>query len=191
MYVLSALLVVPSSHYLKFQVPGSCGKLPTDIGNPAGGSLTSDQWLLLATLYGPIVVGIIWTLSFIPSLSRCTQIPQLWNTCLPHDGATEIIRGHVRVIERLEANKKAELTRKAENKKALAEAKKQGREVFEAVRAQIDQENLKIAEEKQQKKLCEKAEKAKLVAAKKAKAAALKVSPTFIWLLSWHFITSL
>jgi len=39
-------------------VPSSCGKLPTDIGVPSGGSLTADQWLLLATVYGPIVVRI-------------------------------------------------------------------------------------------------------------------------------------
>jgi len=29
-----------------------------DIGVPSGGSLTADQWLLLATVYGPIVVRI-------------------------------------------------------------------------------------------------------------------------------------
>lgn len=40
----------------QFIVPGSCGKLPTDIGMPSGGSLTADQWLLLATVYGPIIV---------------------------------------------------------------------------------------------------------------------------------------
>ena len=40
----------------QFIVPSSCGKLPTDIGEPSGGSLTADQWLLLATVYGPIVV---------------------------------------------------------------------------------------------------------------------------------------
>ncbi|KAG1729231.1 hypothetical protein EDD22DRAFT_853172 [Suillus occidentalis] len=38
-----------------FIVPGSCGKLPTDIGMPSGGSLTADQWLLLTTVYGPII----------------------------------------------------------------------------------------------------------------------------------------
>jgi hypothetical protein len=38
-----------------FVVPVSCGKLPIDISVPSGGSLTADQWLLLATVYGPIV----------------------------------------------------------------------------------------------------------------------------------------
>lgn len=40
-----------------FIVPRSCGKLPTDIGMPSGGSLTADQWLLLATVYGPIIMN--------------------------------------------------------------------------------------------------------------------------------------
>ncbi|KAG1727629.1 hypothetical protein EDB19DRAFT_1642914, partial [Suillus lakei] len=40
-----------------FVIPSSCGKLPTDIGMPSGGSLTVDQWLLLSTVYGPIIVS--------------------------------------------------------------------------------------------------------------------------------------
>ncbi|KAG2336005.1 hypothetical protein BDR05DRAFT_1006250 [Suillus weaverae] len=38
-----------------FTIPSSCGKLPNDIGMPSGGSLTADQWLLLSTVYGPII----------------------------------------------------------------------------------------------------------------------------------------
>ncbi|KAI6036714.1 hypothetical protein BKA83DRAFT_4041526, partial [Pisolithus microcarpus] len=38
-----------------FVIPSSCGKLPTDISIPTGGSLTADQWLLLATVYGPLI----------------------------------------------------------------------------------------------------------------------------------------
>jgi hypothetical protein len=41
---------------MQFIIPTSCGKLPTDIGVPSGGSLTADQWMLLATVYGPIAV---------------------------------------------------------------------------------------------------------------------------------------
>jgi hypothetical protein len=44
--------------HIKFIVPVSCGRLPTDIGMPSGGSLTADQWLLLATAYGPIIVSL-------------------------------------------------------------------------------------------------------------------------------------
>ncbi|KAI0668702.1 hypothetical protein C8Q78DRAFT_1097701 [Trametes maxima] len=33
-----------------FSVPSSAGKLPKDIGTPAGGSLTADQWRLLALI---------------------------------------------------------------------------------------------------------------------------------------------
>jgi hypothetical protein len=34
------------------------GKLPKDIGMPSGGLLTADQWLLLSTVYGPIVISL-------------------------------------------------------------------------------------------------------------------------------------
>ena len=47
-----------STDSVQFVVPNSCGKLPTDIGTPAGGSLTAAQWLLLSTLYRSIVVSL-------------------------------------------------------------------------------------------------------------------------------------
>ncbi|OCH84788.1 hypothetical protein OBBRIDRAFT_798774 [Obba rivulosa] len=36
------------------------GHLPSLIGEPAGGSLTADQWLLLATVVGPLLLPQIW-----------------------------------------------------------------------------------------------------------------------------------
>ncbi|KIJ06688.1 hypothetical protein PAXINDRAFT_158658 [Paxillus involutus ATCC 200175] len=72
-----------------FKIPGSCGKLPTDIGMPSGGSLTADQWLLLSTVYGPIV------------------IPQLWSACLPETDGDTLLADRVALIARLEADKTA------------------------------------------------------------------------------------
>ncbi|KIK79291.1 hypothetical protein PAXRUDRAFT_71203, partial [Paxillus rubicundulus Ve08.2h10] len=141
-------------------IPGSCGKLPTDIGMPSGGSLTADQWLLLSTVYGPII------------------IPQLWSACLPQDTDNDILRQRVSVIEKIEAQKQQEVTCKAVNKKALADAKKQGKEAFDAERARIAQDNLAISETKKQEKLqqaaAKQAEKVRLAAAKKARNAEIK-----------------
>ncbi|KAI0054356.1 hypothetical protein BV25DRAFT_1951632 [Artomyces pyxidatus] len=44
----------------EFEIPGYLGRLPTLVGIPAGGSLTADQWLLLATVVGPIAIPQIW-----------------------------------------------------------------------------------------------------------------------------------
>ncbi|KAF9229097.1 hypothetical protein BS17DRAFT_762812 [Gyrodon lividus] len=127
---------------------------------PSGGSLTADQWLLLSTVYGPII------------------IPQLWSTCLPQDTDDDILCQCVSVIEKIEAQKQQEVTCKAMNKKALAEAKKQGKEAFDAERAQITQDNLTISETKKQEKLQQAAakqvEEVRLTAAKKARNAEIK-----------------
>ncbi|KAF8834357.1 hypothetical protein BDN67DRAFT_1016592 [Paxillus ammoniavirescens] len=145
-----------------FIIPGSCGKLPTDIGMPSGGSLTADQWLLLATVYGPII------------------IPQLWSLCLPEDTDDNILCHRVVIIEKLEAKNLQEATRKAVNKKALEEAKKLSKEALETEKARIAQENLAISEAKKQEKLqqqaAKQAEKVRLTAARKAKNAEMKLS---------------
>ncbi|KAI6034173.1 hypothetical protein BKA83DRAFT_55423, partial [Pisolithus microcarpus] len=118
-----------------FIIPSSCGKLPTDIGIPAGGSLTADQWLLLATVYGPIV------------------IPQIWSTYLPVTASSEALTRRLAVVEKAETQKQLEVARKANNKASLAEAKKQGKEAYEAERSRIVQENLAMAEAKKNEKL--------------------------------------
>ncbi|KIN97963.1 hypothetical protein M404DRAFT_31780 [Pisolithus tinctorius Marx 270] len=118
-----------------FVIPGSCGKLPTDIGTPASGSLMADQWLLLATVYGPII------------------IPQIWSTFLPSNASDEASSHCIAVIERAEMEKQQEVTRKANNKVSLAEAKKHGKEAYETEKARIAQEKITIAEAKQREKL--------------------------------------
>ncbi|EIW62028.1 uncharacterized protein TRAVEDRAFT_35446 [Trametes versicolor FP-101664 SS1] len=42
------------------QLPSKLGRLPKLIGEPAGGSLTADQWLILATIVGPLVLPALW-----------------------------------------------------------------------------------------------------------------------------------
>ncbi|KAF8839059.1 hypothetical protein BDN67DRAFT_1012597 [Paxillus ammoniavirescens] len=147
---------------IDFVVLGSCGKLPTDIGMLSGGCLTADQWLLLSTVYGPIV------------------IPQLWSASLPQDINPEILCQHVIMIQKLESEKQEQANRKANYKKALEEAKKLGKEAHEAEKARIAQEKLELAEMKKQEKLqaaaSKRAEKIRLTAAKKAKAVQAKAS---------------
>ncbi|KAG1722929.1 uncharacterized protein EDB91DRAFT_1255844 [Suillus paluster] len=122
-----------------FIVPGSCGRLPTDIGMPSGGSLTTDQWLLLATAYGPII------------------IPQLWSTCLPSDSGDQILHQRVTMIQKLETKKEADATHILEDRTALAEAKKRGKEAFEAEKARIarDKKKAKAAQRKGKRKAVE------------------------------------
>ncbi|KIN96499.1 hypothetical protein M404DRAFT_33208 [Pisolithus tinctorius Marx 270] len=132
-----------------FIIPGSCSKLPTDIGTPAGGSLTADQWLLLAT------------------------IPQIWSTFLPSNASDKASSHRIAVIERAETEKQQEVTRKANNKVSLAEAKKCGKEAYETEKAWIAQEKITITEAKQ----CEKLQQAAAKQAEKAQqAGAAKVS---------------
>ncbi|KIK33063.1 hypothetical protein CY34DRAFT_27105 [Suillus luteus UH-Slu-Lm8-n1] len=138
-----------------FIVPVSCSRLPTDIGMPSGGSLTADQWLLLATAYGPII---------------------LWSTCLPYDGDDQILHQRVAMIQKLENEKEADATCKLEDRTALA--KKRGKEAFEAKKAHIARDKLAASEAKNQEKLrleaIKQTKKAQLAAEKKAKATQRK-----------------
>ena len=71
-------------------VPSSCGKLLTDIGMPLGGSLTADQWLLLATVYGLIVVCASILFSS-PLLIVNLQVPQFWASSLLVHGGNDVL----------------------------------------------------------------------------------------------------
>ncbi|KJA21043.1 hypothetical protein HYPSUDRAFT_1089591 [Hypholoma sublateritium FD-334 SS-4] len=50
----------------KIEMPKKLGRLPAMIGEPAGGSLTADQWLIFATVVAPLVIPQIWE-EFLPS----------------------------------------------------------------------------------------------------------------------------
>lgn len=43
----------------QLQLPSKLGHLLELIGEPVGGSLTADQWLILATIVGPLVVCVL------------------------------------------------------------------------------------------------------------------------------------
>ncbi|KAJ3500582.1 hypothetical protein NLJ89_g9730 [Agrocybe chaxingu] len=46
-------------------MPAKLGRLPSLIGEPAGGSLTADQWLVFATVVAPLAIPQIWE-EFLP-----------------------------------------------------------------------------------------------------------------------------
>ncbi|KIO14402.1 hypothetical protein M404DRAFT_18570 [Pisolithus tinctorius Marx 270] len=118
-----------------FIILGLCSKLLTDIGTPASGSLMADQWLLLATVYGLIIV------------------PQIWDSYLPHQTSDEAPFHCISMIEQAKTKKQQEASWKANNKVSLAEAKKHGREAFETEKSCITQENMAVTEAKKQEKL--------------------------------------
>ncbi|KAI0038184.1 hypothetical protein FA95DRAFT_1505991 [Auriscalpium vulgare] len=48
-------------NYLRaFEMPSWVARLPQQVGYPAGGSLSADEWKGMATVYGPIVIPFIW-----------------------------------------------------------------------------------------------------------------------------------
>ncbi|KAG1726908.1 hypothetical protein EDB19DRAFT_1833257 [Suillus lakei] len=86
-----------------------------------------DQWLLLATMYGFIV------------------IPQLWSKCLPTDLDDHILQQRAAVIKRAEADKEANTAQKAHDKQTLAEVKKKAKKQAEKIRQSME-EKLRAAE---------------------------------------------
>ncbi|KII93303.1 hypothetical protein PLICRDRAFT_100818 [Plicaturopsis crispa FD-325 SS-3] len=44
----------------QLDMPAKLGRLPSLIGEPAGGSLTADQWLVFATVVAPIAIPQVW-----------------------------------------------------------------------------------------------------------------------------------
>ena len=145
---------------------------------PSGGSLTADQWLLLATVYGPIVVRASVLFSS-PHLIPNPQVPQLWGSSLSAHGGNDILMRRVTSIAEIEMEKDREAARKAEDRKALADAKEQGKEAIAAVKAQIAQDHTASAEARKVEKLRVAAErqmeKARVAAEKKAKQAEQRV----------------
>jgi hypothetical protein len=107
------------------------------------------------------------------------QVPQLWASCLSAHGGNEVLTRRVFSIAETEMEKDREAARKAEDRKALADAKEQGKEAVAAVKAQITQDCVASAEAKKVEKLRvaaeQQAEKARVAAEKKAKQAEQRV----------------
>lgn len=59
-------------------MPAHFGRLPRMVGVPAGGSLTADQWLLLATVVAPLAVRTSVHLARASTESHTLQIPRIW-----------------------------------------------------------------------------------------------------------------
>ena len=106
------------------------GKLPTDIGMPSGGSLTADQWLLLSTIYGPIVVSQVFYLCHDDIEPQTTQIPQLWSACLPNADSQQVLIDRVMLISHQEAEKTVQSAKKATDSQVLKAAKAKGKDVY-------------------------------------------------------------
>ncbi|KAJ7126601.1 hypothetical protein C8R43DRAFT_897637 [Mycena crocata] len=124
-----------------FTLPTVCGKLPKEMGLTSGGSLTADQWLLLATVCGPIIVS------------------QLWSTCIPENfdvlqdnRVLHIARQEATAEKKRQiaiAEKAAKTLAKQKEKDALKAEKKRIQEEKKAEKAAADQ---KKREERARKK---------------------------------------
>ncbi|KAI0685851.1 hypothetical protein C8T65DRAFT_835719 [Cerioporus squamosus] len=72
-----------------FVAPTKLGRLPHLVGEPAGGSLTSDQWMLLATVVAPML------------------LPQLWSNCEPDPNGARLADRRERIASLLEKRKRS------------------------------------------------------------------------------------
>ncbi len=59
-------------------MPEWVARMPQDVGYPAGGSLTSDEWKALAMVYCPIIVSFIRFKNTTTSCSHTGKIPLIW-----------------------------------------------------------------------------------------------------------------
>lgn len=111
------------------------------------------------------------------------KIPQLWSACLPSDADEQTLRNRVAMISKFDTEREAQAKGKADDKKALDEARKKGKDAYTAEKARIALEKLTVAEAKKQDKLrsaaAKQAEKVRLAAERKAKAAEIRVSDFF------------
>jgi hypothetical protein len=46
---------------LQFEMPGWVARLPTQVGYPAGGSLTADEWKAMSMVYCPVIVSSLFS----------------------------------------------------------------------------------------------------------------------------------
>ncbi|KAH9914437.1 hypothetical protein B0H21DRAFT_703670, partial [Amylocystis lapponica] len=91
--------------YLKsFEMPRWVARLPKDVGYPAGGSLTADEWKGMALNYCPAIVCAVSTP--ILALLNSLQIPLIWNEWQPLAA-----QAHEKKMENWKKNEKARLKR--------------------------------------------------------------------------------
>ncbi|KAJ7816338.1 hypothetical protein B0H13DRAFT_1923633 [Mycena leptocephala] len=91
----------------KLKLPAHLGRLPSLIGEPAGGSLTADQWLVFCTIVAPLI------------------IPQFWQEYIPEESPQELAQRRAREITAILEAKRAAAA--AARQKAQAPAGKRVR----------------------------------------------------------------
>jgi hypothetical protein len=108
----------------------------------------------------------------------------LWSKSLAEHGDNDVLYRRVSVVAEMEMEKSREDAQKADDRIALAEAKKLGKEAHAAAKARLTQERAAASEAKKMEKLRiiaeQKAEKARLAAETKAKRAEAKVRIYFM-----------
>ncbi|OCH86190.1 hypothetical protein OBBRIDRAFT_814722 [Obba rivulosa] len=64
----------------QFEMPSWVGRLPNDVGYPAGGSLTSDEWKAMVLVYLPLIIPLIWEDSCEAAQQEHAKKMAAWNT---------------------------------------------------------------------------------------------------------------
>jgi hypothetical protein len=119
-------------------------------------------------------------LSPVPSLlTPFHQVPQLWSASFLSYGSDEVQTRCVSSIAQVEAEKEREANQKAEDHRALKEAKAHGKEAYVVAKAQIAHQQAAATQAKKLEKLRATAErqveKARVAAENRARQAERKV----------------
>ncbi|KAK7008315.1 hypothetical protein R3P38DRAFT_2552218 [Favolaschia claudopus] len=108
----------------KLKLPAHLGRLPSLIGEPAGGSLTADQWLVFATIVAPLI------------------IPQLWQEYIPEESPQELAQRRAREIAATLEAKRAAAAAARQAQPAPAAGKRSRKPSAKAAAMDIDPDEL-------------------------------------------------
>ncbi|KAE9386142.1 hypothetical protein BT96DRAFT_960642 [Gymnopus androsaceus JB14] len=104
------------------ELPSKLGCLPALIGEPAGGSLTADQWLVFSTIVAPLTVMSFFQIYPANSQSHSPQIPQLWSDYMEStEDPTELAKRRSENITQFLQAKKSSRSSSSAKQKALNE----------------------------------------------------------------------
>ncbi|KAI0633856.1 hypothetical protein C8Q77DRAFT_1157997 [Trametes polyzona] len=92
-------------------LPSRLGRLPRFIGEPAGGSLTADQWLILATVVGPLALPELW--EGVPISTRDSAGVEIRDT--------EFLETRIETLRKRVARRKASAQKARKKRMATAE----------------------------------------------------------------------
>lgn len=109
-------------------MPSHFGRLPRMVGIPAGGSLTADQWLLLATVVAPLAVRNPTAFTWCSYSCSFPKIPRIWEAHMGDPGEARASRAAA--IQ----SRQAKADRLAEGKAQARAAKKAGKDVAVALK---------------------------------------------------------